>query len=53
MIEKIKYKNDLIAMIIRSKNINQKRHQFFYERKGAIQVAYMNHKRPHNCLIVI
>ena len=48
MIEKIKYKNDLIAMIIRSKKYKQKKGiNFFTKEREPIQVAYMSHKKDH------
>ena len=47
MIEKIKHKNKLFALIVRGKYRNKKGITFFTEDKDIQQFGYMNHKKSH------
>ena len=47
MIEKIKYKKKLYAMIVRGKYRNKKGITFFTNNKDIQQFGYMNHKKNH------
>ena len=47
MIEKIKYKNKLFALIVRGKYRNKKGISFFTDKKDIQQFGYMNHKKNH------
>ncbi len=47
MIEKIKYKKKLYALIVRGKYRNKKGITFFTNNKDIQQFGYMNHKKNH------
>ncbi len=47
MIEKIKHKNKLFALIVRGKYRSKKGISFFTEDKDIQQFGYMNHKKNH------
>ncbi len=47
MIEKIKHKNKLFALIVRGKYRKKKGITFFTEDKDIQQFGYMNHKKSH------
>ena len=47
MIEKIKHKKKLFALIVRGKYRNRKGITFFTENKDIQQFGYMNHKKNH------
>ena len=47
MIEKIKHKNKIYALIVRGKYRNKKGITFFTENKDIQQFGYMNHKKDH------
>tara|TARA_X000000368_G_C22851212_1_gene632224 strand:- start:210 stop:608 length:399 start_codon:yes stop_codon:yes gene_type:complete len=47
MIQKIRYKNKILALIIKNKYIKKKGINFFTDNKLSQQVAYMNHKKGH------
>ena len=47
MIEKIKYKKKLFALIVRGKYIGKKGISFFTDNKAIQQFGYMNHKTNH------
>jgi mannose-6-phosphate isomerase-like protein (cupin superfamily) len=47
MIQKITYKNEVLALIIKNKYIKKKGINFFTNNKLSQQVAYMNHKKGH------
>ena len=47
MIEKIRHKNKLFALIVRGKYRQKKGISFFTENKDIQQFGYMNHKKNH------
>ena len=47
MIQKIKHKNKLFALIVRGKYRNKKGVSFFTENKDIQQFGYMNHLKNH------
>ena len=47
MIEKIKYKKKLFALIVRGKYRGKKGISFFTDNKAIQQFGYMNHKTNH------
>jgi len=47
MIQKITYKNKILALIVKNKYIKKKGINFFTDNKLSQQVAYMNHKKGH------
>ena len=47
MIEKVSYKNDMLALIVRGKYRNKKGITFFTPRDSTQQFGYMRHKKSH------
>jgi len=47
MIQKIIYKNKILAVIVKNRYIKKKGINFFTDNKLSQQVAYMNHKKGH------
>lgn len=47
MIQKIIYKNKILAVIVKNRYIKRKGINFFTDNKLSQQVAYMNHKKGH------
>ena len=48
MIEKVKYKNKLQALIVRGKYRNKKGINFFTPNDAVQQFGYMKHKKKHD-----
>ena len=47
MIEKVNYKNDMLALIVRGKYRNKKGITFFTPKESIQQFGYMRHKKSH------
>ena len=47
MIEKVSYKNDMLALIVRGKYRSKKGITFFTPRESTQQFGYMRHKKSH------
>jgi len=48
MIEKVMYKNDMLALIVRGKYRARKGITFFTPKESTQQFGYMRHKKSHN-----
>ena len=47
MIEKVNYKKEMLALIVRGKYINKKGISFFTPKESTQQFGYMRHKKSH------
>ena len=47
MIEKVNYKNDMLALIVRGKYRTRKGITFFTPKESTQQFGYMRHKKSH------
>ena len=47
MIEKVRYKNDMLALIVRGKYRGRKGITFFTPKESTQQFGYMRHKKTH------
>jgi len=47
MIEKVNYKNEMLALIVRGKYRNKKGINFFTPKESIQQFGYMRHKKSH------